>query len=336
MGVRQASTTRNIVDLETAKKWAKSPAVVKYLGQIDDDVANAQSNCKSILGEMGSDYPTKYTKEFKDDASDLADAWKDFTAEYNAITVGKAPDGKRAMVAFKKLILQLGVLEEQNIRFGAYVDADFANFSARFVAMMIAVQKRAKNLLDSLIDDLVWTEGKLREAKNDVTGAEIQRALNIALTAVSLALPELRLGAAVGVAALTLTAQLLIDAGLGPGKPAAVGVANSAAGDIVGLPKLMRTPMAKVLGGLSGVASAKMDTDEIEEAKRIVEDVKKRIKTIEGDIKLLLAFCNNDVPKLEKMQDAFEGAMKDAAAAASKYTSAESRRQGLLNELKKL
>src|ERR1039457_7160195 len=174
------------MDAETAKKWAKSPIVIKYLDQIDDDVSNAKSAFKSVLGEMGSDYPSTYTTEFKNDASDLDDAWKDFNGEYNAITTGKAKDAKKAMVAFKKLILQLGVLEEQNVRFGAYVDADFANFSAQFIAIMIAVQKRSKELLETLIDDLVWTEGKLRDAKDDVTGAEIQRAVNIALTAVSL------------------------------------------------------------------------------------------------------------------------------------------------------
>lgn len=324
------------MDAETAGKWAKSSIVIKYLDQIDDAVTNAQSEFKSILAKMGSDYPSKYTSEYKDDASDLTDAWKDFNGEYNAITLGKAKDGKKAMVAYKKLILQLGVLEEQNVRFGAYIDADFANFAAQFIAIMIAVQKRAKELLDDLIDDLVWTEGKLRDAKDDVTGAEIQRAVNIALTAVSLVIPELRLGAALGVAAITLTTQVLIDARLGPGKPAAIGVANSAAGDLVGLPKLMRTSSSKVLGVLSGVVSAKMDTDEIEDAKKIVEEVKKRIKTIESEIKQLQSFVGSDVPKLERMQKAFEASMKEADAAAKKYTSAENRRQGLLNELKKL
>ncbi len=324
------------MDVETAKKWAKSSLVIKYLGQIDDDVTNAKNDFKTILGKMGSDYPSTYTNEFKKDASDLEDAWKDFNGEYNAITTGKAKDAKKAMVAFKKLILQLGVLEEQNVRFGAYIDADFANFSARFIAVMIAVQKRAKELLDSLIDDLVWTEGKLRDAEDDVTGAEVQRALDVALTVVSLAIPELKLGAALGVAALTLTTQLLIDARLGPGKPNAVSVANTAAGDLVGLPKLMSTVSAKLLGALSGVASAKIDSDEVDEAKKIVEDVKKRIKTIEADIKQMQAFVGSEIPKLEKMQKAFEAAMNDADAAAKKYTSAENKRQGLLNELKKL
>src|SRR5262249_37700014 len=134
----------------------------------------------------------------------------------------------------------------------------------------------------------------------------------------------------------TFTVQTLLDAALGPGKPGAVGVANSAAGDVVGLPKSIKPKFAKAGGALSAVYTYKCDNDEIDEAKKIVEKVKEKIKSVEKTIKTVEDLLGNDVDKLEKMQDAFQKALDKAQSEAGKYKSAENSRLALLKELKDL
>jgi hypothetical protein len=320
------------MDLEKAKALIESRAVQKYIQAIDEDAETALSEHKANLGEM-DDYPDKYLSEYKSDAKKLDNAWGDFNSEWNKIAFKRAKDGKAAIAAYKNYVLRLGVLEEQNVRFSAFIESDAANQAAWFITVMIAALERAKEAARNLQKEAQDLEKLLRQAKNDVTGAEIQRAVGVALTALAILLPPLGATATITIGVATLTASLVIDAALGPGNPSLPGVAVQTTSTIAGMPKVMSNAGGKLAGGLAGIYSLKSDSDEIEDAKKIVKAIQEKARKVEDLLKTFIKFLEVDADKVEEMKKATERALRDGIAAAGKYKSAESRRLALLKEL---
>ena len=118
------------MDLETANELINSSVVQKYIENIDADAEAALDEMNSNIGGM-SDYPSHFITEYKADGAALDKAWGDFNGEWNKIVVGQAKDGKAAMTAYSRYVLTLCVLEEQNVRFGAYVEYNVAGRSSR-------------------------------------------------------------------------------------------------------------------------------------------------------------------------------------------------------------
>lgn len=323
------------MDLETAKRIIDNPVVQKYLEQMDDDAEDALDEMKAYLSEM-SDYPSHYISEYKGDGDALDKAWGDFNAEWNKVVFGKARDGKAAMAAYKRFVLTLCILEEQNVRFGAYVEADVAHFAAVFLLFMIEFTKHLRNRFKELHDDLKALEALLKKAKREVKEAEAQRAINIAITVVGLCIPAVGLGAGIGIAVATITVSTVVDASLGPGKPAVLGTLNTTAGATVGLPKQVKPKWAKFGGAAAGLYTLKLDSDEIGDAKKIVKAVQDKMRAAEKTIKMLERFLVGDAAKLAKMQDSFEKALKTAKSEEKKYKSAERQRLALLKQLAKI
>lgn len=323
------------MDLETAKELIESPLVEKYIETIDTDAQHALDEMEDNLSEMG-DYPSKYISEYKSDGKALDDAWGAFNEQWNLLAFGKAKDGRAAMSAYKRYVITLEVLEEQNVRFGAYVEADVAGMAALFLAFLISAIKAIRKRCKALYDELTGLLKLLQKAKKDVKGAELQRQINVAISIVSLCIPGVGLGAGIAIAATTFTVQMIVDASLGPGSPGALGIANSAAGDCIGLPKQIKPKFAKLGGAASGILSWKLDSDEIGDAKKIVAEVQKRIKSVQKSIKGLEVYLNSDIGDLEKHQENFEKALKQARSAEGKFKSHQSQRLALLRELKEL
>lgn len=323
------------MDLETAKKFIEDPGVEKMVQTVSDDAETALAEFKEIVADMG-EFPSKYVQEYRSDAKDLDSAFGEFNEAWNLLAYGKAKDGKAVMVAWKKLVISLEILEEQNVRFAAYVDEDVPGMAALFLAILISVIKGVRKRCAELKAELEAVLKKLQKAKKDVKGAELQREINVAITLVSLCIPGVGLGAGIAIAATTFTVQMIVDASLGPGSPGPLGVANTAAGDCIGLPKQVKPKFAKLGGAISGIISWKLDSDEIGEAKQIVADVQKRLKEIQKSIKGLEKFLDSDLGDLEKHQKNFEKALDAARSAAGKFHSQESKRLALLRELKDL
>lgn len=323
------------MDLETAKKLLNSKAVQAYIEGMEDDTKVALDSAKDNIGEMG-DFPPKALSTYKKERDDLDDASGEFNGAFNAVTWGKAKDGKALIAAYKAWVIALTVLEEDNVLYGAYVEAGAAASTAIFIAVLIETVKAVQKACENIVKELEALDKLLKQAKREVTQAEIQRALNIAISVVSLLLPPMRLGRSIAVAAGTLTVQLILDAALGPGKPGAIGIANSAGGDVIGLPKLVSTPKAKFGGVASLIIGIKLDTDEVGDAKKIVEAIKDRIKSTQKTLEMLDPFLNIGADKLAKMQDGFNEALKEAKSKSNAYKSGEAKRLGLVRELQKM
>ena len=323
------------MDLETANKLINSPLVQKYIENIDTDAQAALDEMDSNIGGM-SDYPIHFISEYKADGAALDSAWGDFNAEWNKIVMEQAKDGKAAMTAYTRYVLTLGVLEQQNVRFGAYVEYNVAGLAAAFIDFFMDFLKRARKNFEELHAELLELEKLLKKAKKEVKEAEAQRVINVAITAVSLCVGPAGVGARIGVAAGVFTVQMVLDAALGPGDPGALGTINTAAGDAISVPKSIKPKFAKLGSAATAVLTLKLDSDEVAEAKKIVEKIKERLRTIEKTMKSLERFLYDDANKLEKLKDAFDKAVEQAKAAADKYRSAENERLGLLKELEAL
>jgi len=323
------------MDLETAKEITESPLVEKYIEAIDTDAQHALDEMEDNLYEM-DDFPSKYTAEYKADGKALDKAWGEFNEQWNLVCYGKAKDGRAAMSAYKRYVITLEVLEAQNVRFGAYVEADVAGMAALFLAILISAIKAIRKRCKELYDELTALQKLLTKAKRDVKGAELQREINVAITVISLCIPAVGLGAGIAIAATTFTVQMVVDASLGPGSPGVIGVANSAAGDCIGLPKQVKPKFAKLGGAASGIISWKLDSDEIGDAKAIVAEIQKRLKSVQKSIKTLEKYLSSDIGDLEKHQKNFEKALKEAKAAEGKFVSHQNQRLALLRELKDL
>ena len=323
------------MDLETAKKLMESPLVQKYLENVDSDAEDALDELKGNLTWLG-DYPSNMISEYKSDGVDLDKAWGNFNLEVNKITFGKARDGKAAMSAYSKYIITLEILEQQNIRYSAYIAAKVAEFISALLKVLIDVAKRMREEFKALLAELKALEALLKKAKKDVTGAEAQRIINVGITVVSLCIPAVGLGTGIAIAVTTFTVQTVLDSALGPGSPSAVGTLNTATGDVIGLPKQIKPKFAKLGGGLSGLITLKMDSDEVEEAERIVAEVQKRAKEVQSRLVTLDRFLSRDIADVEKAEKLMQSALVAAEKNAKLYKSQAQKRNGLLKELAKI
>lgn len=323
------------MDLETAKKIIESPLVQKYLENVDSDAETALDDLKANLKWLG-DYPSAMISEYKSDGTDLDKAWGNFNLEVNKITFGKARDGKAAMSAYSKYIITLEILEEQNVRYSAYIASKVAELVAAFLKVLIDVAKRMREEFKALLAELKELEALLKKAKKDVTGAEAQRIINVGITVVSLCIPAVGLGTGIAIAVTTFTVQTVLDSALGPGSPSALGTLNTAAGDAIGLPKQIKPKFAKLGGGLSGLITLKMDSDEVAEAERIVAEVQKRCKDVMKRLDTIDRYLSRDIADVEKAEKAMQAALVVAEKNAKLYKSQAQKRNGLLKELAKI
>jgi hypothetical protein len=323
------------MDLETAKQLVNSPVVQAYIEQIDTDAEAALDAMKTNLGGMGG-YPSSAVSEYKSDGAALNTAWGNFNAAWNLIVFEKAKDGKAAMVAYRNYVVALTVLEEDNVVWAAFVEARVAQFATAFIALMIELVKSIRKRFAELLKELEELDKLLKKAKREVKEAEAQRVINLAITAVSLCIPAVGLGAGIAIAATTFTVQMVVDASLGPGDPGVLGTVNTAAGDVIGLPKQIKPKFAKMGSVASAVYTLKLDNDEIDDAKKIVQKIKERTKSIDKTMQTLEPFVAGGAAQLLKMQLAYDKALKVAQSKAKAYKSAEARRLGLLKELNKL
>jgi hypothetical protein len=323
------------MDLEKAKALVESKAVQKYINGIDEDAEIALGEFKATLAEM-DEYPNSYLSEYKKDAAALDKAWGDFNSEWNKIALKRAKDGKAALAAYKKYVLTLCVLEEQNVRFGAYITADAANQVGWLLTVVVATLQRAKAAAKALIDELKELMQLLKKAQKEVKEAELQRAIGIALTVVGIMLPELGAIATITIGVASITVSVVLDASLGPGKPSIPGGVVQGVSTGLGMPKILSSSGGKLAGAMGGIYGFQSDSDEVAEAEKIVVAIQEKARKAEASLNNMIAFLGDDVEKIRKAQAAADAALREATAAAKRYTSAEKSRLALLKELGEL
>lgn len=323
------------MDLATAQAFIANSSIQRYVNRIDADAQAALDEMSTNASAL-SMLPSSFRTEYRRDATALERAWDDFNEQWMRIDRGQARNGRAAMNAYSRYVLTLGVLEQQNNRFGAYVRARaFLLLSTLSTAYL----RHAKRVRKHMLRDLAFLNSldrELQRARRELRGAEAQRAINAAISAVSLCITVSTLGAGLAIAAGIMAVQTAVDAALGPSGPSLSGAAVNATGDLVGLPGAMRPGLARFGGATTGIISFAMDTDEVALAESNI-----------STIRTMMEQYNRAAPGLQRMlvaaardvtlaQEIYEGAVRQARTQARNFRSHESQRRGLLRELSRL
>lgn len=326
------------MDLAVAKKVISAPGFQRSLKDMDADTTAALAKMKKNLDSMSS-YSSAFAAEYKRDGKAADDAWSDFGDEVTKITFGKARDGRAAMAPCRKWMITFEILETQDARYAAFIDANVAGFLSLLLAKLHDVTKRLRSYAKALDNELVDLDKALRKAKKELSQAEYRRLINGAITVVSVLLPLTG-----GLGALAVAGTLSLQAGLdyspGSGKPSGFGIANTAMGDPPGLintaKQHVRPSVAKFPGISTGLITLYTDTNEIDEARRIVQDLQSRLISVQKSLALIDRFLATDAVHLTRLHDDAVKGITLARSRAAAHHSAVSKRAGLLNDLAKI
>lgn len=326
------------MDLDVAKKIIQDTGLQRALKEMDDATEAALAEMKKNIGSM-SDYSSGFIGEYKRDGKAADDAWAEFNGEVTKITVGKAKDGKAAMAAYKRWMTTLEILETQNTRYAAFVDAKVAGVVAIMLATLNDVTRRLGAQSASLEQELVAVKKAIEKARSELAEAEAQRILNVAITAVSLVLPVSGTLAKL-VSVGTFSLQTTLDVALGPSKPSMLGVSNTAVGDLPTLlntaRKQIRQNVTRFAGIVSGISTLILDNEEVDAARKVLSDLHTRLERVQGMLVLLDRLLVNDAVHLMRLHNDALKTISLARSRAEAYRSLEGKRSRLLKELAKI
>lgn len=323
------------MDIETARAFVNDPRIQRYINTIDRDAEAALDAARSNAAALGM-LPTRFRNDYRRDATALDRAWGDFNAAWNDISVGNAQDGRAAMRAYTRYVLKLGVLEASNAKFGAYVRAGV--FTA-FAALSAAYYRHARQIKRRMEQDIRFLRGldrELRRARRELTEAEAQRVINVAITAVSMLISVSTLGAGLVVAGGLFAIQSSVDAALGPSGPSLDGSAVNAASDLTALPNRLSPGMVRFAGGAAGIYGLVADTQEVALAESNIRTIEQMMRDYQRSAPRLQRMLRDAARDVSMALAFYEGTVRQARAERRRFRSQEARRQGLLRELRNL
>ncbi len=320
------------MDIEEARAWAASPAVQRYLEQIDSGADAAMDTARSTQSSMRL-FPGSVLAEYRRTSDNLDRAGGDFNAAFNQVTLGRARDGRAALAAYRDYVGALILLEAQNVRFEAYVRANVIELATRFIDASITITVRLRRRFRDVEAQLRQLQRDLPRLRREIPEAEAQRVLNVMIAGVSLLLPEVTIGAAVVIAASTFTVQILVDNALGPNRAGVSGVANNAVGGIVSVPRRIPAPWRAFGGAATALISFVQDNGEIADGHRNLRTAMRTIESLMAEMPRLIRALRTGVDDIEAAQSLLEGAVRSARSAADTYRARESEYRALEREL---
>lgn len=320
---------------KTAEDLVNDPKVQKYIEGIDEDADEALGNAKTVLSSATAKlYSSSTLSDYKGDAARLDKCMGDFNAAWNKVVFGKAKSNKEIIQTYSKYVLALTILEEANTRHEAMMSAGFALLCAKLIDLIIEWIKSLKDRLKKLEADMKDLLKLLKKAEREVTEAQVQTGLNVAFTAITFCLGPVGWGARIGLALGSITTHVVIDAALGPSRGSALGTVDTVAGDASQLYDKLSKGSKKMAGGAAAVVTLKFDLDEIGDAKKIVQEVQKRIKAVADSYDTLLSLSKRYSGDIGKLKTQYDTALKAYESAAGKYKSSQREREKLIKEFK--
>lgn len=320
---------------KTAEDLVNSPVVQKYMEQIDTDAQAALDLAKQVIGSpTGKLYSSTTLSAYKGDATRLDKCWGDFNGAWNKVVFGTAKDSKEIIKTYSKYVLALEIIETSGAKHSAMMTSGFALLVVAYLKNLQDWVTGLKGRAAALEAELKAIQALLKKAKKDVTGAKAQVALNVAVTGISFCLGPVGWGARIGVALGGIATHAIIDASLGPSQGSALGTANTVAGESVELADKLSKGSKKMLGAAAAVVTLGMDLDEVGQAKKIVQDVQKRMKKAEAEYNYLVKASKKWSGQVGKIKKQTEAALAVYVAGAKKFKSSQSKREGLLKEFK--
>ena len=312
-----------MADPNALKALVEGDAFQEQTASTDDDADAAEEAHAALLGSaevkgLGS----AALKEYKADAARLDKARGEFNGQWNKAVAGSG-DQAKLLAAYERYVVSLGVLEAQNERFQALADARLATIAGAVVALLLQMLANGQKKVAELEKELKALSADLKKAEKEVEEAKLQRAINTAISGVTLLLGPTGVLARVLLAGGSVTAQLVVDYALGSSKGgAASGSVTVLGGASEGVEKLGKAGRKFVSAG-AALVSFKFDSDEIGEAEAIVTKVKTKT---EATIRLYERLMELLEPLAKNARTLKAGLDKAAkAATAARHKEAEAR-----------
>ncbi|MEX0281754.1 MAG: hypothetical protein AB3N13_11285 [Arenibacterium sp.] len=321
--------------LKTAQDLVNNPAVQKYIEQIDNDAQDALDLADKVISSpTGKLYSSSTLSAYNADYKRLDKCWGDFNAAWNKVVFGKAKDGKQLIKTYTKFVLALEILEQSNIRHEAVMTSGLATVIAAMHAVVLKIIAAKQKRLSKMEQELAAMQKLLIKAKKEVTEAEVQLALNVAVTAVTMCLGPVGWGARIGLALGGIAVHVAIDASLGPSSGSFEGTANTVAGESVELVDKLSKGSKKIAGGAAAVVTLGMDIGEIGQAKEIVKKIQKELPKLAQEYASLAQESKKWSKQIDASNKALISAAKVYRSAAKKAAKSKKSRQELLKEFK--
>jgi hypothetical protein len=326
------------MDLQEARAWLQSSAAQRYLQAIDDDAEEAITAANRLAGQMGG-YPSSASAGLRRMATDLRSAQGAFNLEVNRITFEQARDGRAVLRAYRGYIAALVRCEAETGRLNAFVEADFAAVVAAVIAMGVAYQRTLRRDLETALSDLERWQSELTRAQRSLSESEAQRGINLALSGIALLIsltPQGRI-ATVVISVGGMAVQTALDVYLGT-PPDALGVSNTALGNLSGLPNairpnLVRNSVGRMTTGVTALVGLHFDTNEVDDARRRVARVATEMRRAQRSLERTFDRLSRWGVDLDLANRMLEGATTRARAAARAVETSERDHRNLMRAL---
>ena len=292
----------------------------------------AEANIKSADFKL---MPSKVTGPYRKDYGLAEVLYKKCTKAHEAVVTGD--HSKSAIATLQKtwddLHSAAKVLEAGNAKYTAFIEQGVAEKAAGVAAGILLLVKSQQKRVGDLDKQLTELEKQLKKAEKDVSGAKLQRGLNVAITAIGFFLPPVKGLHVVYLAVGTSATRLTIDALLGPDGPSVVAAAKTAATDYGGVTDKLSSGAGKFISAASGIDTLLSDSKEVGKATKTVAQIKKLLaSTLAAYSKL-----EKEMPKMQadliRLTAALEKALKAAKDATGKVQEAELKRVDFLKEI---
>lgn len=321
----------------SAQEMTNSPAVQKAVLQIENDAEKALATMKSNLSSATlKELSSGFTSAYKADAGRMDKAQGNFNREWNLVVFGKSKTTKKLIPAYEKFVISLCLLEEQNNQFTALADSQVAKISIGLIGLITEMRKGIAKRFVAVEAELKQLKKDLEKAQKEVTEAKWQAGINVALTAVTLALGPAGLGARIALGVGSFAAHTLVDAALGPSKGSVVGTVNTAAGEVASATSKLKPAAQKLAGAASGLVTLGLDIGEIQDAKQILADLQKRMPKVAKEYAMLAEQMKSHASHMRKLAAAYDSAVSGVQKATDKYKSSRKEYEWLLKEFKKV
>ncbi len=251
-------------------------------------------------------------------------------ARGGALTAARIARLQKAHNAF---LTATEVVDEANGMFTARIESGMAAKAAAVVVLFQTILKSQETKMKSLADDLVALEKLLVKARKEASGAEIQRDVNLALTAVGLCLPSMTLGRQIMATIGFSAARLAPDTFWGPSGPDLAGAAKTLATEYAGVADAMGAVGGRLASITSMADTLNTDAKEVAKAKKTLADVKKRLKSARSSHDALERAMRASAGEAVRLTLALDKAASAARDAANRHQAHQARRHDLKAEL---
>jgi len=291
------------------------PAVLKM--QWESEAAIKRFNRLAATSELKS-FPAAVLGQYRKDVADLNRARKAFDAEWSKLVKARGKPDRTLLAAFDAFSLHLSAIKAANERLQALADARAAATVAAILGVVLGLHLSLAKEGTALLTELSQLQLLLRKATVELNEARAQRAVNAALTAVTLCIPPLNLVGRIVVTAGTATTQLLLDAALGVRKGDVKGMTNTVFSGFPGAAKDAGVAAGKCLPIVAAVATLKSDGDEVAEAGKILQLLRRRSASVTRRLRKIISVLKSEGPKMTKAQKQLDALSKRVHSALAR------------------